>query len=82
MDSNYTDFKDFHTRVLKPAQKEINKYSDINFEYELIKDGRKTTAIKLIIETKDIIQKIHTAADDEELLNSRNTKKKKPGDIG
>lgn len=84
LDSNYTDFKDFHTRVLKPAQKEINLYSDINFEYELIKDGRKTTAIKLIIETKDIIQKIHTAADDEQLLNARNTKRKdsKPGDIG
>ena len=37
LDSSYSNFKDFHTRVLKPAQKEINQYSDIIFDYEIIK---------------------------------------------
>lgn len=69
IDSTYTDFKDFHTRVLKPAHKEINKYSDINFEYEIIKNGRKAVEIKLFIETKEIMHRIETDAENERLLN-------------
>ena len=71
LDSQYKDFKDFHTRVLKPAHKEINQYSDLIFEYELIKEGRKTTEIRLIINTKDLCYKVETAANDEKLLNER-----------
>jgi plasmid replication initiation protein len=55
LDSPYTTFKDFHTRVLKPAQKEINSYSDIVFSYELETSGRKTTQIKIEVKPKHII---------------------------
>ena len=69
LDSDYKEFRDFHSRVLKPAQKEINELSDILFNYELIKDGRKTTAIHLIIETKDIGDRIKASSKNEKLLN-------------
>jgi len=71
LDSDYKEFRDFHSRVLKPAQKEINELSDILFNYELIKDGRKTTAIHLIIETKDIGDRIKATSKNEKLLNER-----------
>lgn len=71
LDSNYKEFKDFHTRVLKPAKKEINEYSDIIFDYEFIKENRKITDIVLFIETKDITNRINTAADNELLLNAK-----------
>lgn len=71
LDSTYTDFKDFHSRVLKPAHKEINKYSDINFDYEIIKKGRKATDIRLMISTKEIIERTSTAAGIERALTSK-----------
>ena len=72
LDSNYENFKDFHTRVLKPAQKEINAYSDIIFEYELITEGRRTTAIKITVNPKPIGDKFATAYANELLLEERN----------
>lgn len=69
LDSNYTEFKDFHTRVLKPAQKEINTYSDIIFEYELIKEGRKAVAISFTIKTKDTIDRIKVSCQNDRLLD-------------
>ena len=71
LDSNYEDFKDFHTRVLKPAQKEINTYSDIHFEYELIKEGRKVVAITISIETKEVIERMRITTENERLLEER-----------
>lgn len=71
LDSNYEDFKDFHTRVLKPAQKEINTYSDIHFEYELIKEGRKVIAITISIETKEVIERMRITTENERLLEER-----------
>lgn len=72
LDSNYENFKDFHTRVLKPAQKEINAYSDIIFEYELITEGRRTTAIKITVNPKPVSDKFATAYVNELLLEERN----------
>lgn len=69
LDSNYTNFKDFHTRVLKPAQKEINQFSDINFYYELITEGRRTTKIKITIESKELLERLETGTINERLLN-------------
>lgn len=72
LDSKYSNFKDFHTRVLKPAQKELNEYSDITLTYELIKQGRKTTDIKLIIQSKKTFDKWHTTEHNEKLFAERN----------
>ena len=71
LDSTYKEFKDFHTRVLKPAQKEINLYSDIIFDYELIKQGRKATEIKISVKLKEASDRIHTVAEDEKLLDNK-----------
>ncbi|MBQ5591178.1 MAG: replication initiation protein [Clostridia bacterium] len=71
LDSTYEDFKDFHTRVLKPAQKEINTYSDILFNYELIKEGRKVVAIVIDIETKETVERMRITGENERLLEER-----------
>lgn len=42
----YPAFANIKQKVIDPAITEINKYSDINAKYELIKTGRKVTAIK------------------------------------
>ena len=69
LDSNYTVFKDFHSRVLKPAYKEINQYSDINFEYEIITKGRKAVDIKLMIESKETLERTQTALKNKKMLD-------------
>jgi len=71
LDSTYTNFKDFHARVLKPTYKEINQYSDINFEYELIKSKKTVTHIKITIESKEIIETMKTSFENEKLLDSK-----------
>lgn len=71
MDSTYANFKDFHTRALKPAQKEINAYSDIIFNYELVSDGRRITAIKITVIPKTAGDKIETTICNELLLAER-----------
>ena len=71
MDSTYANFKDFHTRALKPAQKEINEYSDILFNYELVSDGRRTTAIKITVSPKSAGTKYETSITNELLLEER-----------
>ncbi|MBO8161348.1 MAG: replication initiation protein [Thermosipho sp. (in: Bacteria)] len=52
-DNEYTRFYDFEKRVLKPAQKEIKKNSDIEFTYEKIKQGRKVVGFKFTIIPKE-----------------------------
>jgi len=47
----YNDFKRF---VLRKAQKELSKHTDIIFEYEEIKTGRKITHIKFKIFDKNV----------------------------
>lgn len=45
----YKRFTNFETYVLKVAKKEINKYTDIDIEYEKIKRGRRITHIAFSI---------------------------------
>lgn len=49
---SYKNFADFKKRVLEPAIKEINEYTEINVNYEINFKGRKVTHIKFIIELK------------------------------
>lgn len=46
---SYDKYGLFRTKVLDMAYEEINNYSDISFDYEEIKTGRKVTSIKFII---------------------------------
>jgi plasmid replication initiation protein len=48
----YPAYGNFKQRVLLPAQKELNKRTDISFEIEEIKDGRRVDQIKFIITSK------------------------------
>lgn len=42
------DFRKFRTRVLEPAEKEINAKTSLKFDWEPIREGRKVTAIHFI----------------------------------
>ena len=49
LENKYKDNKDFRKWVLEVAKKQINANTDINIDYELIKQGRKYTKIRLKI---------------------------------
>lgn len=48
-DKSYEDWQDLQRYVLKPAQTEMEEKSDIRFEYEGIREGRKTKRILFTI---------------------------------
>lgn len=48
-DTVYLLYADFKRKVIIQAQKELKKLSDINFDFEEIKTGRKVTSIKFYI---------------------------------
>ena len=50
----YKDNSAYKRRVLKPAQKEINKLTDIFFTYSELKKGNKIIAISFTIKDKEI----------------------------
>lgn len=45
----YSIYQNFKSRIIEPAFKELKEKTDIQFEYEEIKTGRKITAIKFLI---------------------------------
>lgn len=49
---NHKTYQHFKDRVLLPAIREINQYSDKIIEFEPLKDGRTVKAIKFYISTK------------------------------
>ena len=53
LDEKYTEFKNFNRFVIKQTMEEINEYTDINIDFELIKKGRNVVSIKYIIKSKD-----------------------------
>ena len=55
---DYTEYYDFKRRVLVPAVKEINLYSDKTVEFEEIKKGRKVVKIELSISSKEGLKDI------------------------
>lgn len=58
---NYKNLKDFKARVISPALKDINTYSDIKASVDYIKRGNKVTHIRFIL--KDL----SNPKDEEEL---------------
>lgn len=48
----YPNYANFKQRVLKPSQKELEQKTDISFEFEEIKIGRKVHKIRFIIRSK------------------------------
>ena len=55
----YTRFNNFNQKVLKPNQKALKEYTDIKYEYNLIKKGTKVVAVEFIIsENEDFYNQI------------------------
>lgn len=52
----YKLYAHFKTSILQPVQKELEAKSDIYFEFDEIKDGRKVSAIMFRIYSKKVIQ--------------------------
>ena len=55
---NYINFKDFRRRVIEPAIKEINEFSDLNIYYETEKDGNKIDVVNFFMSEKSKGDKI------------------------
>jgi len=51
VENMYPLYADFKRKIILHAQKELKKLTDIDFEFEEIKTGRKVTALKFYIRT-------------------------------
>ena len=75
---NHKLYANFQNRVLEPAKAEINALTDIKFEYEPIKTGRKVTAIIFHITQKtDMGERLDAWAKIEKKLEAKKTRGKK-----
>jgi len=54
----YTRYADFRLRVIEPAIKEINKYSDMHINYETEKEGKRINIIMFRMTEKTIDERI------------------------
>jgi len=63
---SYKKYGLFRTYVLEQAQKEINQYSDISFDYEEIKEKRKVVRIKFLIYKQ---KRYNKTPDEEQEMN-------------
>lgn len=61
------DFRKFRTRVLEPAEKEINSKTNLKFRWEPIRQGRKVTAVRFIFGGDDTAADQKTAPGNDEL---------------
>ncbi len=52
-EKSYEIYNRFKVKVLSVAEKEINKKTDLNISFEEIKTGRKVTAVKFSISSKE-----------------------------
>ena len=48
-DKKYEEWRDFHRRILKPAQEELLEKSDIRFDFEGIREGRRCRRVRFRI---------------------------------
>lgn len=48
-DKKYEEWRDFHRRILKPAQDELEEKSDIRFDFEGIREGRRCRRVHFTI---------------------------------
>ena len=70
----YKLYGDFKRKVILQAQKEINNNSDICFDFEEIKTGRKVTSIKFIIKSNSNSKNEISATTDAETKEDANIK--------
>ncbi len=74
MAETYENFKDFRKKVLEVSLGEINAYTDLAVNYEVVKKGNKVIALEFYIAQRDIFdyaiarQKINEALDEGQQL--------------
>lgn len=67
-DNIYPLYADFKRKIILTTQKELNKLTDISFDFEEVKTGRKVTSIRFYIKSKNnfkdqkVIQQIEITA--------------------
>lgn len=66
---NYDKFKDFRSRVLDIAMREINEITDIEASYSTTKTGRKYTGIEFLIKYKKPTERFSAHATAEKVLD-------------
>ena len=54
----YSIYNNFKNKVILQAQKELAEKTDISFEFEEIKTGRKVTGIKFCISSSKVMNEI------------------------
>lgn len=69
------DFRKFRTRVLEPAEKEINSKTNLKFHWEPIRRGRKVMAIRFIFDA--VGANVAAKADDRAYVSRENDELKK-----
>ena len=74
----YPLYADFKRYILIRTQKELNKLSDISFEFEEIKTGRKVTSIRFYIHST---KKIEKTKDIDEIAIASSEKEKRESDL-
>lgn len=57
MCEHYVNFGNFRQKVLEPATVEINRYTDINIQWEPIKDGARVAFVNFIISEKKLVDR-------------------------
>lgn len=65
---SYNHFGLFRTKVLEPAQKEINAFTEINIFFEPIHKGKKVVQVKFGIVSKDSVERFNAEAKTAETL--------------
>ena len=74
--TNYESFTNFKTRVLLPALKDINTYSNISCKMELVKNGKQYESV--IFHTKDLENSSSVADVEEKIRRSYNIEQELP----
>lgn len=70
----YALFADFRKRILEPALRDINEFSDLEVEMETVKSGKSITTI--VFHTTDLVKENMPADQAEAKRRSRNVDKK------
>lgn len=75
MAERYANFKDFRKKVLEVSIKEINTFTDLAVNYEVVKKGNKVTELIFFMAQRDVFdyaiarQKINNALDEGQQLS-------------
>ncbi|WP_338631937.1 replication initiation protein [Clostridium baratii] len=77
IEKSYDIYQNFKNRVIIKAQKELKEKTDIEFEFEEIKTGRKVTALKFFIKENEKNKSKHSFKEIENKIDEIKEKKEK-----